>query len=158
MICEGYRQIASARLDGEATRNEAKALERHLAGCEKCRRWISAVAESRERLLDWPDERPRQSHAPTIPHSAPWRWLAAAAVLIAATGIGFVTGRASAPMERHGQKVEETVGRPGPRRATPGREVFKEERMTVYPERKETHSEAVLYSANHSPDRKRRLP
>jgi anti-sigma factor RsiW len=153
MNCDGYRQIASARLDGEATRDEVRALERHLAGCEDCRRWISAVAENRERLLDWPEERPRQPHAPTIPGSAPWRWLAAAAVLIAALGVGFVTGRASAPIGRPAPRAEEASG---PETTPARREVFTEERMTVYPERNETHSETVLYSANYSGDRTRR--
>ena len=157
MNCEGYRHIASARLDGEATRDEVRALEHHLVGCEDCRRWISAVAENRERLLDWPEERPRQPHAPTIPGFTPWRWLAAAAVLIAAIGVGFVTGRASAPIGRPMHSVEGISG-PAPRGMPPGREVFTEERMTVYPERNETHSETVLYSANYSGDRTRRLP
>jgi predicted anti-sigma-YlaC factor YlaD len=156
MDCDGYRQIASARLDGEASRDEVEALERHLAGCEDCRRWVSAVAENRERLLDWPEERPRRPLA-TVPGSGAWRWLAAAAVLIAALGVGFVTGRASAPTGRVLQGVEETSV-PAPRGMPPEREVFMEERMTVYPERNETHSETVLYSANYSGDRARRLP
>lgn len=38
MNCNDYRQIASARLDGHCTPEEARLLDAHLAGCEGCRK------------------------------------------------------------------------------------------------------------------------
>lgn len=37
MVCEEYRQLLSARLDGELSPQEEKALEEHLAVCPACR-------------------------------------------------------------------------------------------------------------------------
>jgi hypothetical protein len=43
MNCNDYRQIASARLDGHCTPDEARLLDAHLAGCDGCRKAESAM-------------------------------------------------------------------------------------------------------------------
>ena len=39
MDCTFYREVISARIDGEADGWESTALDAHLAGCPACRRW-----------------------------------------------------------------------------------------------------------------------
>ena len=46
MDCQGYREVLSARLDGEAGDDERAAAEDHLAGCASCR----AFADGADRL------------------------------------------------------------------------------------------------------------
>ncbi|MEQ4300199.1 zf-HC2 domain-containing protein [Plantactinospora sp. B6F1] len=48
MGCEEYREALSARLDGEEHPAERAGLDRHLAGCARCRSWLeSATALNR---------------------------------------------------------------------------------------------------------------
>lgn len=42
--CDAYRELLSARLDGEATSSEIAVSEKHLAACEECRRWYEQAA------------------------------------------------------------------------------------------------------------------
>ncbi|WFE42668.1 zf-HC2 domain-containing protein [Micromonospora sp. WMMD998] len=44
MVCEQWREILSAQLDGEASRAETEAAEAHLSGCAGCRRWFDSAA------------------------------------------------------------------------------------------------------------------
>lgn len=42
--CDAYRELLSARLDGEATPSEIAVSDTHLAACEECRRWYERAA------------------------------------------------------------------------------------------------------------------
>lgn len=44
MGCDAYRELLSARMDGEATPSEIAASEAHLAACGECRRWYERAA------------------------------------------------------------------------------------------------------------------
>jgi predicted anti-sigma-YlaC factor YlaD len=48
--CEGWREILSARLDGEARAEEAGAAQRHLDSCLDCRNWLNAAAAVNRRI------------------------------------------------------------------------------------------------------------
>jgi predicted anti-sigma-YlaC factor YlaD len=45
MGCDEYREMLSARLDGEAMPGERDAVDAHLSGCEPCRTWYAQAAE-----------------------------------------------------------------------------------------------------------------
>ncbi|TDC82099.1 hypothetical protein E1193_12830 [Micromonospora sp. KC606] len=50
MRCEGWREILSAHLDGEASTAEAGAAQRHLDSCIDCRGWLEAAAVVNRRI------------------------------------------------------------------------------------------------------------
>ena len=45
MGCERWREILSAQLDGEETREQGAAVRQHLVACPNCRRWHDRAAE-----------------------------------------------------------------------------------------------------------------
>jgi len=139
MSCERYREIASAHLDGEATPDEIAALEEHQVDCAECRTWVAEATANRGRLLDWPEERPRQRIRGPLRPSV-WRgWAAAAVVAVIALTLGFTAGRVSSSLVTVDTRSE-----------VPRRKGFVEQRRTVYPARNETYSEVVLDSAGPS--------
>lgn len=48
--CDRFLETASARLDGEATDREARALDDHLRACPPCARRVAAITDQRRRL------------------------------------------------------------------------------------------------------------
>lgn len=137
MNCETFRKIASARQDGEASAEELATLERHLADCRGCAGWVTELKADRQRLLDWPEERPQRPLR--LPASRlSWRTLAAAAaVAIVFLAIGFVAGRTTS-----------TADMTDPWPPSARHIAFVEQQRTVYPARNEIHSEILLDPAS----------
>ena len=59
MHCEGFREAASARMDGEGSPVPAAALDEHLAGCAACAGWVSVAGAVTRRA--------RLAPAPVVP-------------------------------------------------------------------------------------------
>ncbi|MBU8860802.1 MULTISPECIES: zf-HC2 domain-containing protein [unclassified Micromonospora] len=59
MVCEQWREILSAQLDGEASGSEIEAAEAHLTGCAGCRGWFESAASVTRRA--------RTQLAPRVP-------------------------------------------------------------------------------------------
>ena len=49
MKCEYFREMLSAHLDGELSREEEEALDEHLEGCESCRVFAAAIGGLKEK-------------------------------------------------------------------------------------------------------------
>lgn len=114
MNCNDYRQIASARLDGHCTPEEARLLDAHMVGCEGCRtadlamRAVSSAVSPesvgvssgfKSALFERLDAEallpPRKGRLMAFPS---WRW--AAVPLAAAAGLAFflIVGRDAGEM------------------------------------------------------------
>ena len=48
MNCAYFREMLSARIDGELSRDEEAALDEHLEGCDSCRKFAAAMAGMKE--------------------------------------------------------------------------------------------------------------
>jgi predicted anti-sigma-YlaC factor YlaD len=79
MACEQWREILSARLDGEASGSEVAAAEEHLAACARCRAWCEAAVAATRRartyaLPQLPDLVDAVlAAAPPVPARRAWR-------------------------------------------------------------------------------------
>ena len=58
MKCKKAKILLSVSMDGELSKREAVALERHLSACEACARDEAQFAEVREVMGLWADEEP----------------------------------------------------------------------------------------------------
>ena len=63
MSCDEARELLSAMLDGEASRDEADRAARHVAGCPACLAYRAGIATDRSLLRAWRDEPIRPSRA-----------------------------------------------------------------------------------------------
>ncbi len=98
---ERYEALMSAALDGEATAEERRELELHLAVCPECADlWARLCAQSAAlrtmdcQLPDGLKERIMSQLPARPPRRSPWkRWAAACACLIVAAGAVFTGGR-----------------------------------------------------------------
>lgn len=127
MNCNDYRQIASARLDGHCTPDEARLLDAHLAGCDGCRKAESAMRAVGSAVSPGPVAVPPgfrsalferlESEALLPPKKGRliafpfWRW--AAVPLAAAAGLAFflMVGRESGEMRPAGSPAAPRLAR-----------------------------------------------
>jgi anti-sigma factor RsiW len=136
MECRECREILSARMDGEATKEEAERAVGHVEQCAACRHYQAGILSLRETLSDWTDEAPLPVASRFPGRATPARrWLGLTALVLLAAGSGFVVGRSSAP-------------RPSVTRER--RSGFTQRSITVFPETKEVYSVAVLEDADPS--------
>lgn len=68
MRCKKARILLSVCLDGELTRHEELALERHLSACADCAQERAKLATLSEAMSLWPDEEPSQWLAESFAH------------------------------------------------------------------------------------------
>jgi predicted anti-sigma-YlaC factor YlaD len=79
--CDGYREALSARLDGEEVPGGQAGLDRHLAGCPACRRWLEDAAAVTRRFRTGPAVAVRDVTEAVLP-AAPGRWRSRLAVTL----------------------------------------------------------------------------
>jgi anti-sigma factor RsiW len=97
MECTRAEELVSLELDGEASPDQRRELESHLAGCARCRDWRARQLRIHAAL----DSALGGLTAAVVPPAPParrfWRrplaWAAAAALLAAAAGAGYAWGR-----------------------------------------------------------------
>lgn len=143
MKCLECQEALSSILDGEGPGDRTE-VDQHLARCHGCRSYEVEISLLRGALRNWPDEIPRRETG--APRDAPIgtdaghtrRPILAAAAAMLALGLvaGFLAGRRYQPS----QEAESTMVVPA----------IIEVEKTVYPERHEVHSAAVLLVADPS--------
>jgi anti-sigma factor RsiW len=117
--CDRARQWASSRIDGEISELESLRLDRHVAGCDACRQWLTAVEGTALLLRSDPPFTPvRRLHVPRrrAPAGSRPRLVAIAAALalaVAASIVGIALSRPGAPVEDQSPQLS-FLRRPAP--------------------------------------------